>query len=461
MTKVILIGRPNVGKSSLFNRLVGKRIAITSDVAGTTRDTNKEICKIYDKECVLIDSGGLDDSSEIFKKVRDKTLSQAQEADIILFMVDGKFMPQDEDKEIFYSLLGLKKPTALIINKIDSKKDQTRAFEFIEFGARSVFEISVSHNTGIDEIMDFVYPYLKETLKADKEESFEDFLANYDEAGEVVDDNENEPIKVGIIGRVNVGKSSLLNALVKDERSVVSDIAGTTIDPVNESFVYNDKVFEFVDTAGIRRRSKIEGIEKFALNRTQKVLEDSDIALLVLDSSEPLTELDERIAGIASKFEPAMIIILNKWENKGEKEFDEISRQIRERFKFLSYAPIISVSALDGKRIHKIYPLILKVYQNFTKKIKTSHLNEVINEATLTHPLPHEKGKLVKIYYSVQFDIKPPKIALVMNRPKALHFSYKRYLMNKIRDSFDLEGTPIVLVARDKKKQKDSNEKEE
>lgn len=463
LTKVILIGRPNVGKSSLFNRLVGRRIAITSDIAGTTRDTNKEICEIYDRECVLIDSGGLDDSSEMFKKVRDKTLAEAKEADIVLFMVDGKFMPQDEDKEIFYSLLGLKKPTALIINKIDSKKDETRAYEFIEFGAQRVFEISVSHNTGIDEIRDFIYPYLKETLKADTEESLDDFLANFDEDGEILDDSigENEPIRVGIIGRVNVGKSSLLNALVKDERSVVSDVAGTTIDPVNESYVYEDRVFEFVDTAGIRKRSRIEGIEKFALNRTQKILENTDVALLILDSSQPLTELDERIAGIASKFEPAMIIILNKWENKDEKEFDEISREIRDKFKFLSYAPIISVSALNGKRVDKIYPLILKVYQNFTKKLKTARLNEVINEVTLTHPLPHEKGKLVKIYYSVQFDIKPPKIALIMNRPKALHFSYKRYLTNKIRENFALEGTPIVLVARDKNKQKDESEKEE
>lgn len=463
MTKVILIGRPNVGKSSLFNRLVGRRIAITSDIAGTTRDTNKEICEIYDKECVLIDSGGLDDSSEIFKKVRDKTLSEAKEADIILFMVDGKFMPQDEDREIFYSLLGLQKPTALVINKIDSKKDQTRAYEFIEFGASKVFEISVSHNTGIDEIKDFIYPYIKESLKADTEESLDDFLANFDENDEILDDeiNQSEPIKVGIIGRVNVGKSSLLNALVKDERSVVSSVEGTTIDPVNESFVYENRVFEFVDTAGIRRRSKIEGIEKFALNRTQKVLENTDVSLLVLDSSQPLSELDEKVAGIASKFEPAMIIILNKWENKGEREFDEISRQIRDKFKFLSYAPIISVSALESKRVHKIYPLILKVYENFTKKIKTSQLNEVINEATITHPLPHEKGKLVKIYYSVQFDTKPPKIALIMNRPKSLHFSYKRYLINKIRSSFGLEGTPIVIVARDKKKQKDGDEKEE
>lgn len=463
MIKVILIGRPNVGKSSLFNRLVGKRIAITSDIAGTTRDTNKAVCEIYDRECVLIDSGGLDDSSEMFRKVRDKTLSEAKNADIVLFMVDGKFMPQTEDKEIFYSLLGLGKPTALVINKIDGKKDDERAYEFIEFGAPKVFEISVSHNTGIDELKDFIYPYLKESLKPDAEESLDDFLENFDENGEISDIDQNSEdgiIRVGIVGRVNVGKSSLLNALVKEERSVVSSIAGTTIDPVNESFVYEDRVFEFVDTAGIRRRSKIEGIEKFALNRTEKVLEKTDVALLVLDSSEPLTELDERIAGIASKFELGMIIVLNKWENKSEKEFDEMQNLIRDKFKFLSYAPIISVSALGGKRVHKLYPLILQIYKNFTQKIKTSQLNEVINEATTVHPLPHEKGKLVKIYYSAQFDIKPPKIALVMNRPKALHFSYKRYLTNKLRENFDLTGTPVVIIARDKKKQKDNDEEE-
>ncbi|NLY03904.1 MAG: ribosome biogenesis GTPase Der [Campylobacter sp.] len=461
MTKVILIGRPNVGKSSLFNRLIGRRIAITSDVAGTTRDTNKEECEIYDRSCILIDSGGLDNSSEMFKKVRDKTLNEAKNADVILFMVDGKMMPQIEDKEIFYSLLGLKKPTVLVINKIDSQKDSQRAYEFIEFGAPKVIEVSVSHNTGLDELKDFIYPNLTDTLKPDTEESFDDFLANFSEDDDLLNEiSVDTPIKVGIIGRVNVGKSSLLNALVKDERSVVSDVAGTTIDPVNETYVFEEQIYEFVDTAGVRKRGKIEGIERFALQRTEKILENSDVALLVLDSSEALTELDERIAGLASKYELGIIIVLNKWENKGEKAFDEILATIRDKFKFLNYAPIISVSALEGKRVHKLYPLISEIYANFAQKIKTSRLNEVIKEATLTHPLPHDKGKLVKIYYAAQFGVKPPKIALIMNRPKALHFSYKRYLTNKLRQNFSLEGVPVVLVARDKKRQ-ESDDKEQ
>lgn len=464
MKKIILIGRPNVGKSSLFNRLANSRIAITSEVAGTTRDTNKTQVEIFDRNAILIDSGGLDNTTELFAKVQEKTLEEAKNADIIVFMVDGKFMPDTKDRQIFYSLLKLDKPTALVINKIDGKKDEERSWEFNEFGSES-FNISVSHNSGIDELKSWIYKFLDDELKSDDDESFDDFLENLDDNGEFIkekklseEDFENKPIKVGIIGRVNVGKSSLLNALVKENRSVVSSVAGTTIDPVNESFVYEDRIFEFVDTAGIRKRGKIEGIEKFALNRTEKILENSDIALLVLDSSDPFSELDERIAGLASKFELGVIIVLNKWD-KSEEDFDKLSFEIRDRFKFLAYAPIISVSATGGKRIHKIYPLILEVYKNFTQKIQTSKLNEAIAEATKAHPLPHEKGKVVKIYYAVQFGFAPPKIALIMNRPKALHFSYKRYLANKLREKFELSGTPLVLLPRPRGENSENEEK--
>lgn len=457
MQKIIIVGRPNVGKSSLFNRLAKQRIAITSDISGTTRDTNKIKIEIYDKTCFLIDSGGLDESTELFKNVWEKTLNEAKDADIILFMVDGKMMPQDADKKIAYSLMKLKIPVFLVINKIDSKNDEKRSFEFAEFGIKDTISISVSHNSGIDELKDKIYPLLKGCIKSDESEYFEDFLENFNDDGEFTQQNQN--IKVGIIGRVNVGKSSLLNALVKDERSVVSSVAGTTIDPVNESFIYKDKTIEFVDTAGIRKRGKIEGIEKFALNRTEKILQNSHIALLVLDSSENLSELDEKIAGIAAKFELGVIIVLNKWENKSEKEFDEISLLIRDKFKFLSYAPIISVSALQGKRVHKIYDKILEVYANFTQKIKTSRLNEIIKEATILHKIPRIQGKMVKIYYAVQFGFAPPKIALIMNRPNALHFSYKRYLMNKIRENFKLEGTPLILIPKNKNKDEQDEEK--
>ncbi|WP_459817071.1 ribosome biogenesis GTPase Der [Campylobacter concisus] len=461
MQKVILVGKPNVGKSSLFNRLARRRIAITSDVSGTTRDTNKAKIEVEGKECILIDSGGLDDSSELFKNVKAKTLTEAKNSDVILYMVDGKMMPDDEDRAIFYELSKLNLPIALVINKIDSKKDEQREWEFVSFGAKNSFGISVSHNTGVDELSIWLAKHLeaKVQIKADTSDDFDDFLENYNDDGELSDeiDYESKNIRVGIIGRVNVGKSSLLNALVKESRAVVSDVAGTTIDPVNEIYEHDGRVFEFVDTAGIRKRGKIEGIERYALNRTEKILEETDVALLVLDSSEPLTELDERIAGIASKFELGVIIVLNKWDKSSE-EFDELCKEIKDRFKFLSYAPIISVSALGGKRVHKIYPLIVEIYKNYTQKIQTSKLNEVIGEATKAHPLPRDKGRVVKIYYAVQFKTAPIMIALIMNRPKCLHFSYKRYLTNKLRESFNLTGVPIVLIP---KKRGESDEDKE
>ena len=461
MQKVILVGKPNVGKSSLFNRLARRRIAITSDVSGTTRDTNKAKIEVEGKECILIDSGGLDDSSELFKNVKAKTLAEAKNSDVILYMVDGKMMPDDEDRAIFYELSKLNLPIALVINKIDSKKDEQREWEFVSFGAKNAFGISVSHNTGVDELSIWLAKHLesKVQIKADTSEDFDDFLENYNDEGELSDeiDYESKNIRVGIIGRVNVGKSSLLNALVKESRAVVSDVAGTTIDPVNEIYEHDGRVFEFVDTAGIRKRGKIEGIERYALNRTEKILEETDVALLVLDSSEPLTELDERIAGIASKFELGVIIVLNKWDKSSE-EFDELCKEIKDRFKFLSYAPIISVSALGGKRVHKIYPLIVEIYKNYTQKIQTSKLNEVIGEATKAHPLPRDKGRVVKIYYAVQFKTAHIMIALIMNRPKCLHFSYKRYLTNKLRESFNLTGVPIVLIP---KKRGESDENKE
>lgn len=461
MQKVILVGKPNVGKSSLFNRLARRRIAITSDVSGTTRDTNKAKIEVEGKECILIDSGGLDDSSELFKNVKAKTLAEAKNSDVILYMVDGKMMPDDEDRAIFYELSKLNLPIALVINKIDSKKDEQREWEFVSFGAKNSFGISVSHNTGVDELSIWLAKHLesKVQIKADTSDDFDDFLENYNDEGELSDeiDYESKNIRVGIIGRVNVGKSSLLNALVKESRAVVSDVAGTTIDPVNEIYEHDGKVFEFVDTAGIRKRGKIEGIERYALNRTEKILEETDVALLVLDSSEPLTELDERIAGIASKFELGVIIVLNKWDKSSE-EFDELCKEIKDRFKFLAYAPIISVSALGGKRVHKIYPLIVEIYKNYTQKIQTSKLNEVIGEATKAHPLPRDKSRVVKIYYAVQFKTAPIMIALIMNRPKCLHFSYKRYLTNKLRESFSLAGVPIVLIP---KKRGESDEDKE
>jgi len=461
MKTLAIIGRPNVGKSSLFNRIAKQRIAITSDFSGTTRDVNERVVEISQKPCKILDTGGLDDSNELFQNVKIQSLKAGKIADIIIMMVDGKTLPNDEDKKIFYSLQSQNKPIALVINKIDNDKEMERAWEFDEFGAENVFPISVSHNRGVTKLLNWISEYLPENepelsikdLEID-EDNFD--LEDFEEIKiEPETQEETNEINVAIIGRVNVGKSSLLNSLVGEERAVVSSVAGTTIDPVDESTTYKDKVINFVDTAGVRRRSKIEGIEKYALMRTNAMLEKADIALLVLDSSEPFKELDERIANLADKNLLGVIIVLNKWDIRLE-SYKESIDEIRDRFKFLSFAPIITVSALSKQRVFKIKDLILSVYENYKRRIPTSKLNELIRKATIRHQLPADKTKRVKIYFATQYDTKPPKIALVMNRPKALHFSYKRYLTNKLRETFELDGTPVLLYPR-AKGEKDEN----
>lgn len=458
MKKIALLGKPNVGKSSLFNRIARERNAITSEVSGTTRDIKKEEVKINNKTALLMDTGGLDDSSTLFQTVRDKSLQAAKDSDIILFMVDGKTLPSDEDKKIFFQLQKLNKDIALVVNKIDSEKQENDiGWEFTTIGAKNLFFISVSHNSGTRELINWIDNLLpkeeSEEIVTEEDEDnnfFDEFTEEENETFLEEEEEENKEIKIAIIGRVNVGKSSLLNALLKEDRSVVSDVAGTTIDPVNESMEYKDNTFTFVDTAGIRKRGKIEGIEKYALNRTQTMLEGADIVLLVLDASEEFNELDERIANLIEKFELGCIIVLNKWDN-AKYSYEKSVELVRYKFKFLSYAPIITISALSHKRVHKINDKIIEIYDNYSRRVSTSKLNELIKYSNMKHHLPSDQGKLVKIYFATQFDTKPPRIALIMNRPKALHFSYKRYLINQLRDNFDFEGSPLILEAKAKK----------
>ena len=320
--------------------------------------------------------------------------------------------------------------------------------------------ISASHNRGILALKTHIIKSLGLTsqmaLANDEDESLEDFLTSSTQE----EIPEKKSINVGIIGRVNVGKSSLLNALLGSERSVVSSVAGTTIDPVDEEMEYGGQTIKFVDTAGIRRRSKIEGIERFALDRTKKVLEQSDIALLVLDVSEGFVELDERISSLVDKYSLGVIIVLNKWDIRAS-EFEEIRSELKRKFRFLEYAPFLSVSAKNGRHIEEIKKKILEVYANYSFRIPTSRLNDCIAEATKRHQLPSDHGKIVRIYYATQYETCPPQIALVMNRPKALHFSYRRYLVNFLRDSFDFSGTPILISARGRKEQNRIESEEE
>ncbi len=458
MKKIAILGKPNVGKSSLFNRILKQRDAIVSEQAGTTRDIKRRIVTIEDKEAEIIDTGGLEDRDELFEKVKDKSLKAAKDADIILYMVDGKMLPNEEDKKIFRSLQKLGKPIALVVNKIDNDREEENVWNFYEFGTENIFPISVSHNRKVKRLLSWIANHLpkKEQIElvADEDIDFDELLELQEEPKHQEEEKE---IKVAILGRVNVGKSSLLNALLKEERSIVSDVAGTTIDTVDESTIYEDKVITFIDTAGIRRRGKIVGIEKYALNRTQKMLQKADVALLVLDASEGITEQDERIAGYIDKYNLACIIVLNKWDI-AQKEYKEAVEEVRRRLKFLHYAPIITLSAKTRKRVDRLFSLILKVFSNYTKWLPTAQLNRIIKEAQMRHQIPAFKGKPVKILYATQYDTKPPKIALIMNRPEGLHFSYKRYLANVLREFFDLEGTPIILSPRKRGEREEEGE---
>jgi GTP-binding protein len=478
MKKIALIGQPNVGKSSLFNRIAKKRIAIVSEQSGTTRDIRKHVVEIFDKEALMLDTGGIDDTNDaIFSNVKRKAIQTAKEADIVLFMVDGKRIPDDKDKELYYELQALGKDLALVVNKIDNDKEKERLWSFYEFGINeeNLFGISVSHNRGTKNLFDWLYERLpfKEgyipPVEASEDSEDDDFYDDEYEDEELSDDsyNEVEPeevieddetqIKVAIIGKVNVGKSSILNALIGEERSVVSPIAGTTIDPVDESFEYKEKNITFVDTAGLRRRGSIEGIEKYALMRTEDMLQKANLALLVLDASQPFSDLDEKISGLVDKFGLGTIIVLNKWDENID-TFKKLEEEVRRRFRFLFFAPIIAVSAKTGRSIDRLKDKIIEINENYSQRIPTSVLNKTIEEAVIRHALPSPNGAYLRIYFATQFDNRPPRIALIMNKPKLLHFSYKRYLMNYLRENINFEGTPIHLVARKKGEREEEQE---
>ncbi|OOP93994.1 ribosome biogenesis GTPase Der [Helicobacter pylori] len=447
---IAILGQPNVGKSSLFNRLARERIAITSDFAGTTRDINKRKIALNGHEVELLDTGGMAKDALLSKEIKALNLKAAQMSDLILYVVDGKSIPSDEDIKLFREVFKTNPNCFLVINKIDNDKEKERAYAFSSFGIPKSFNISVSHNRGISALIDAILNTLnlnqiiEQDLDADILESLETPNNALEET------KEEEIIQVGIIGRVNVGKSSLLNALTKKERSLVSSVAGTTIDPIDETILIGDQKICFVDTAGIRHRGKILGIEKYALDRTQKALEKSHIALLVLDVSAPFVELDEKISSLADKHSLGIILILNKWDIRYA-PYEEIMATLKRKFRFLEYAPVITTSCLKVRHIDEIKHKIIEVYECFSKRIPTSLLNSVIFQATQKHPLPSDGGKLVKVYYATQFATKPPQISLIMNRPKALHFSYKRYLINTLRKEFNFLGTPLILNAKDKK----------
>ncbi len=492
MKKIAIIGRPNVGKSSLFNRLIKKRDAITAEIAGTTRDVKRRTVTFIDREAMLLDTGGLDKGCELFDKIKEMSLKAAYSADIILYMVDGKSIPEDEDKKLFYELQAMGKDMALVVNKIDNDKMKENLWDYYEFGTDAIFGISVAHNRNTVELLDWIASKIpdsdivKEEEEKEEEEiqvfepevNDEDFFANVEDRDEdddgytywdddemdgvIVDDTifgnndrikefdeeDLNHIKIAIIGRTNVGKSSLLNALLGEERCVVSSVAGTTIDPIDETVEYKGKQLTFVDTAGLRRRGKILGIEKYALMRTTEMLDNSNMALIVLDASEPFMDLDEKIAGLVDSNRLSCIIVLNKWDISKRDEHDKIIKEVRDRFKFLAYAPILTLSAKSHLRVDKLHDMILEITENYSQRIPTSKINEVIEKALRRHTLPSVSGQVIRIYYGTQYETRPPKIAIVMNKPSGLHFTYRRYLTNKMREAFNFTGTPVLFKAK-------------
>ena len=428
---VALVGRPNVGKSTIFNRLVGSKVAIIEDTPGVTRDRIYGNVKTDKYNFHLIDTGGIDVSDELFNdSIKIQASLAIDEADVVLFVVDGKESLTTNDYVIRDMLRKSKKDVILVINKIDSKLYNEHLYDFYELGFDNIVEVSGEHNLGFTTLMNAI-------TKDFKEENYED----------------DETIKFSVIGRPNVGKSSLVNALLNEERVIVSNEAGTTRDAIDTVFTYHDEKFTVIDTAGMRKKGKVyETIEKYSLLRTLKAIDRSDVCLVVIDAKEGIIEHDKHIAGYAKEAGKATILVVNKWdliENKDE-EMKKFIKDIRNNFQFITYAPIVFLSSLTKKRIHTLMPEVIKVYENSHKEIGTSLLNDVIRDAYNLNLPPTYKGKRLKIYFAHQVSVAPPTFDIQVNSKGLIHFSYERYLENKIRESFDLEGTPIVLQFKNK-----------
>ncbi len=422
---VALVGRPNVGKSTIFNKIVGKKISIIEDTPGVTRDRIYSEASYKNYRFNVIDTGGIDASLE---KFNDEIKIQAEiaidEADVVVFVVDGKEGLTSNDLVVRDILRKSNKKVIVAINKVDNKKAEDHIYDFYELGFDVYIPISGEHGIGFVELMDEVTKDFNE-----KEEK------------------EDKRLKFSVIGRPNVGKSSLINALLNEERVIVSDVAGTTRDAIDTVLAYQKEEFVVIDTAGMRKKGKIyENVEKYSLLRSMKAIDRSDICLLVINAEEGIIEHDKHIAGYVLEKGKGLILVVNKWDTvEDKKTIKEYLKEVRSEFQFLSYVPVIFTSALTKKRVHTIMPEVLKVSENIKREIKTSVINDVIQDAYLLNLPPSYKGRRLKIYYVNQTGIKPPKFTFHVNNKNLVHFSYERYLENKLRENFELEGTPIIL----------------
>ena len=422
---IAIVGRPNVGKSTLFNKIVGRKVSIIEDIPGVTRDRIYQEASYRDKKFYLIDTGGIDVSKETFnEEIKIQAEIAINEADVVLFIVDGKEGITHNDLVVRDILRKSKKRVVVAINKVDVKEAQNHMYDFYELGFSSYIPISSIHNTGYVELMD--------TITMD----FPDYN----------NEEEDTRLKFSIIGRPNVGKSSLTNALLNEDRVVVSNISGTTRDSIDSIFKYHGEEYVLIDTAGMRKKGRVfESVEKYSLLRSLKSIDRSDICLVVINAEEGITEHYKHIAGYAIERGTGLIFVVNKWDTVTDYSISEYTKLMRAEFQFATYAPIVFLSALTKKRIHTLMPEVIKVSENIKREIKTSILNDVILDAYQLNLPPSYKGKRLKIYFSSQTGVKPPKFTLRVNNKGLVHFSYERYLENKLRENFNLEGTPIIL----------------
>lgn len=433
---VAVVGRPNVGKSTIFNKLTGTKISIVEDTPGVTRDRIFGEVEWLNKYFTIIDTGGIESESDdiILSQMRNQAMLAVDMAHVILFVVDGKSGLTAADKEVADILRRTKKPVLLVVNKIDSKSQFDNIYDFYELGLGNPIAISGANSMGLGDLLDEVVENFPEGMNME-----------YDE----------DVIRVAITGKPNAGKSSILNNILGEERVIVSPIAGTTRDAIDTYFEKDENKFLLIDTAGIRRRSKVyENVERFSVIRSMSAVDRADVVLIVIDATEGVTEQDTKIAGIAHDEGKACIFVVNKWDliEKDNKTMGNFRMSVREKFPFMTYAPILFVSAVSNQRIGKILETVVEVSAEQNKRVTTSVLNQVIGEAIMLNQPPSDKGRRLKIYYGTQTGVKPPTFNLFINDKELTHFSYTRHLENRLRENFGFEGTSIKIEYSQKKK---------
>lgn len=433
---VAIVGRPNVGKSTLFNALAGEKISIVKDTPGVTRDRIYADVTWLDKEFTMIDTGGIEPDSKdvILSQMREQAQIAIDTADVILFLTDVRQVLVDADSKVADMLRRSGKPVVLVVNKVDSfEKYMPDVYEFYNLGIGDPVPVSAASRLGIGDLLDLVMEYFPEH-----------------EAGEEDDDRP----RVAIVGKPNVGKSSIINRLLGENRVIVSDVAGTTRDAIDTVIVHDQKEYVFIDTAGLRRKSRIkEELERYSIIRTVTAVERADVVLMVIDAVEGVTEQDAKIAGIAHERGKGVIIVVNKWDaiEKNDRTMREYESRVRQVISYMPYAEIMYVSAVTGQRLNRLYDMIDMIIANQTMRIATGVLNEIMTEAVAMQQPPSDKGKRLKLYYITQVSVKPPTFVIFVNDKELMHFSYTRYLENKIREAFGFRGTPLRFIIRERK----------